>query len=101
MTRQRAAYRLTSAIAVAEDLQRELALHGITTDVNDGYGLAVLSVWHGLVVWTNGDLLWWLAGWNDRRARAVYAWHSTADLERAARRIAARYRDLRTATGQV
>lgn len=100
MTGQRAAYRLTSAIAMAEDLQRELALHGITTDVNDGYGLAVVSVWRGLVVWTNGDLFWWLAGWNDRRARAVYAWHPTTDPARAARRITARYQDFRTATGE-
>ncbi|GAA1630828.1 hypothetical protein GCM10009733_029500 [Nonomuraea maheshkhaliensis] len=80
---------------MAEQLQRELGLHGITADVNDGYGLAVVSAWRGMVVWTNGDLFWWCSGWNDRRDRPVYAWHSTADPKRAARRIAVRYGDLR------
>jgi hypothetical protein len=97
MTRDQVTSRLTSitAVTVADQLQRELALHGITADVNDGYGLAVVSVWQGLVVWTNGDHFWWQVGWNDRRDRPVYAWHPTTDLRRAARRIAARYRDLR------
>ncbi|WP_103963204.1 hypothetical protein [Nonomuraea solani] len=83
-----------AAVAVAEQLQRELALHGITADVNNGYGLAVVSVWHGLVVWTNDDRFWWWAGWNDQRDRPVYAWQPTTDPKRAARRIAARYGDL-------
>ncbi|MEQ4721603.1 hypothetical protein [Nonomuraea sp. B19D2] len=83
------------AVAVADQLRRELSQHGITADVNDGYGLAVVSIWRGLAVWTNGDLFWWCSGWNDRRDRPVYAWHPTADPTRAARRIAARYRDLR------
>ncbi|WP_146178204.1 hypothetical protein [Nonomuraea fuscirosea] len=87
-----------TAVAVADRLQRELATHGITTDVNDGYGLAVVSVSRGLVVWTNGDLFWWCSGWNDRRDRPVYAWHPSADPQRAARRIAARVGDLRSAT---
>ncbi|MER6515111.1 hypothetical protein ABT158_50505 [Nonomuraea sp. NPDC001636] len=103
MTGQRAAYRLNSVVAAADRLQRELALYGITTDVNDGYGLAAVSVWRDLVVWTNGDLFWWRAGWNDRRHRPVYAWHSTADPARAVRRIVARYRDLHStpAPGEV
>ncbi|MEV1171801.1 hypothetical protein [Nonomuraea sp. NPDC049784] len=83
-----------TAVAMADQLQRELGLHGITADVNDGYGLAVVSVWRGLLVWTNGDLFWWRTGWNDRRDRPVYASHSTADPKRAARRIAALYGDL-------
>ncbi|MFI7639103.1 hypothetical protein [Nonomuraea sp. NPDC049400] len=95
MTGEQEAYRLNPSVAVADQLQRELAVHGIMTDVHDGYGLAVVSVWRSLLVWTNGDLFWWLAGWNGRRARAIYAWHSTTDPKRAARRIAARYKDLR------
>ncbi|MFC4013778.1 hypothetical protein ACFOY2_41590 [Nonomuraea purpurea] len=86
-----------TAIAVADQLQHELESHGITADVVNGYGLAVVSVWHGLLVWTNGDLFWWRTGWNDRRDRPVFASHSTADPNRAARRIAARYWDLRSA----
>ncbi|GGT00506.1 hypothetical protein GCM10010156_68240 [Planobispora rosea] len=85
----------TTSVAVADQLQRELAEHGITADVNDGYGLAVVSAWRGLVVWTNGDLFWWCAGWNAQRGRPVYACHPAADPKRAARRIAVRYKDLR------
>ncbi|MEU8361478.1 hypothetical protein AB0C27_36230 [Nonomuraea sp. NPDC048882] len=81
---------------MADQLQRELALHGIAADVHDGYGLAVVSVWRDLLVWTDGDLFWWRAGWNNRRDRPVYAWHTATDPKRAARRIAARYMDLRT-----
>lgn len=86
-----------TAVAVAVRLQRELAAHGITTDVNEGYGLAVVSVSRGLVVWTNGDLFWWCSGWNDRRDRPIYAWHPSAEPQRAAGRIAARIGDLRSA----
>ncbi|GIH78301.1 hypothetical protein Plo01_47300 [Planobispora longispora] len=84
-------------VGVADQLQRELAQHGITADVNDGYGLAVVSAWRGLVVWTNGDLFWWFAGWNAQRGRPVYAYHPATDPKRAARRIAVRYKDLRAA----
>jgi hypothetical protein len=86
-----------SPVAVADQLRRELSQDGITADVNDGYGLAVVSVWRGLLVWTNGDLFWWLTGWNHRRHRPVYASHPTSDPKRAARRIAARYANLRAA----
>ncbi|MGP3965930.1 hypothetical protein ACTWPT_59315 [Nonomuraea sp. 3N208] len=97
MTGEHEPIRLTSMdpVAVADQLRRELAQHGITADVNDGYGLAVVSVWRGLVVWTNGDLFWWRAGWNERRARATYVCHPAADPKRAAQRIAIRYGDLR------
>lgn len=85
----------TTAVAVADQLQRELALLGITTDLNDGYGLAVVSVWRDLIVWTNGERFWWCEGWNYRRTRPLYAWLPTADPRRAARRIAKRYGELR------
>lgn len=84
-----------NAVAVAGQLQSALETHGLTADVNDGYGLAVVSVWRGLLVWTNGAVFWWCTGWNDQRDRPVYAWHSTAEPARAARRIAARCAELR------
>lgn len=96
MTREQGPSRLASnaAVAVADQLQRELAVLGISTDVNDGYGLAVVSVWRGLIVWTNGDRFWWRTGWNRRHDRPVYAWLPTADARRTARRVAARYEEL-------
>jgi hypothetical protein len=80
---------------VAEELRTELERHGIVTDVHDGYGLALVSVWVGLVVWCDGDRYWWRTGWDDRRQRFTYAWHPAVDPVRAARRIAFRYAALR------
>ncbi|MBN6051500.1 hypothetical protein JYK22_06090, partial [Nonomuraea sp. RK-328] len=87
-------------VRIAEQLRTELERHGITADVNDGYGLAVVSVWHGLVVWTNGLTLWWRVGWSRRRRRPVYAWHPASEPQRAANRIAICYANLRAADAQ-
>ncbi|WP_143590702.1 hypothetical protein [Thermoactinospora rubra] len=72
-----------------------LEKHHIRADVHDGYGLALVSVWVGLVVWCDGERFWWRSGWDDRRQRTVYAWHPACEPERAAHRIALRYRTLR------
>ncbi|MFI6183983.1 hypothetical protein ACIA8R_51220 [Nonomuraea sp. NPDC051191] len=82
---------------MAESLQAELQCVGIAADVHDGYGLALVSVWVGLVVWCDGERFWWRIGWDDRRKRCVYAWHPALDPSRAARRVAFRYGDLRQA----
>lgn len=75
----------------AQRLRSELSTqHGILSDVHNGYGLALVSVWVDLVVWCNGERFWWLSGWDERRHRPVYAWHSTVEIERAAHRIARR-----------
>ncbi|TMR12371.1 hypothetical protein ETD86_32845 [Nonomuraea turkmeniaca] len=77
-------------------LQEALRRDGIKADVHDGYGLALVSVWVGLVVWCDGGRFWWRTGWNAGRRRVIYAWHPAADPFRAARRIAMRYEELRT-----
>ncbi|WP_371779639.1 hypothetical protein [Streptosporangium subroseum] len=79
----------------ADLLRAALADHGITCDVHDGYGLALVSVWVGLVVWCDGDRFWWRTGWDARRGRFIYAWHPATDSDRAALRITVRYRELR------
>ncbi|MFF5206088.1 hypothetical protein [Streptosporangium sp. NPDC000396] len=79
----------------AELLRTTLEKYGIACDVHDGYGLALVSVWVGLVVWCDGERFWWRTGWDARRRRFVYAWHSAADPDRAARRITFHYRELR------
>jgi hypothetical protein len=78
---------------IAERLRHELERHGITADVNDGYGLAVVSVWHRLIVWTDGAVIWWRVGWS--RNRPVYAWHPASESQQAANRVALRYANLR------
>ncbi len=84
----------SSALCDAERLAAALALQGIATDVHDGYGLALVSVWVDLVVWCNHERYWWRVGWDEARKRVVYAWHPATDPLRAANRIARRYAEL-------
>jgi hypothetical protein len=79
----------------ADLLRRALTLHGISADVHGGYGLALVSVWVGLVVWCDGYTYWWRAGWNAQRSRVLYARHPAVEPERAARRVAGLYVGLR------
>jgi hypothetical protein len=84
-----------SPVDAADELHGELRRLGIAADVIDGYGLAVVSVWTGLAVWSDGCRFWWrTGGWDARRGRAVYAWHSAMEPGRAARRVAFRYAEL-------
>lgn len=69
-------------------LQAELHRLGIASDVHVGYGLALLSVWVGLVVWCHGGRYWWRSGWDARRRRVIYAWHPAIEPARAAHRVA-------------
>lgn len=77
-------------------LQQELRHQGIDAEVHDGYGLALVSVWVGLVVWCDGRRFWWRTGWNPDRHRVIYAWHPASDPLGAARRVAMRYAELRS-----
>ncbi|MEV0228696.1 hypothetical protein [Nonomuraea sp. NPDC050786] len=79
----------------AQLLQKALEERDIAADVHDGYGLALVSVWVGLIVWCDGYRFWWRTGWDPVRKRAVYAWHPAIEPGRAARRVAFRYADLR------
>ncbi|MED7928446.1 hypothetical protein SMD20_29605 [Nonomuraea sp. LP-02] len=77
----------TEAAALAD----ALAAQGIPADVHDGYGLALVSVWAGLVVWCHGGRYWWRSAWDARRQRVIYAWHPSSDPAQAAYRVALRY----------
>src|SRR5690606_29601647 len=58
--------------------------------------LALVSVRAGLVVWTDGRCYRWWSGRQSRRTqRWVYAFGPADDPVTTARRIAARYKDLR------
>ncbi|MFI7049621.1 hypothetical protein [Streptosporangium sandarakinum] len=84
-----------SAVEVAERLRRALEALGVVADVHDGYGLALVSVWDGLVVWCNGDRFWWQAGWDEQCGRPAYASRPVSGAEEVARLVAARYAELR------
>ncbi|MDX3105368.1 hypothetical protein ACIBO5_00195 [Nonomuraea angiospora] len=90
-----------SALETADELRAALARMGIPGDVHEGRGLALVSVWTGLVVWTDGLWYRWWTGRRSQTGRWLYAHHSAFEPERAARRIAARYAELREATSIV
>lgn len=79
----------------AAALANALAAQGVPADVHDGYGLALVSVWAGLVVWCHDGRYWWRSAWDARRQRVIYAWPPSTEPAQAAHRIALRYAQLR------
>ncbi|MEO3855611.1 hypothetical protein [Acrocarpospora sp. B8E8] len=76
----------------AELLRTVLVQHyGIVTDLHAGHGVAFLSVWADLLVWSNGRWFWWAAGRVSALGRPVYAVSAALDVSLAARRVALRY----------
>ncbi|WP_066939774.1 hypothetical protein [Microtetraspora fusca] len=77
-------------------LRDALALrHGITADVHSGHGVALLSVWVELLVWTNGRWFRWSTGRTSVNGRPVYAFAPAHDVITTARRVALRREELR------
>jgi hypothetical protein len=94
--------RMVNPVRAAERLRDELEALGIDADVHDGYGLALVSVWFGLVVWTDGLVYRWRVApgrglWEARR----YAFGPADDPVTAAGRVADRYAELRRRTPPV
>ncbi|MEV7013578.1 hypothetical protein [Streptosporangium sp. NPDC051022] len=85
----------TRAEQAAHRLHRALAHHGIASHVTTGYGLALVSLWYGLVIWSNGDRFWWCDDWDATLKQPRYASHRASEPDRAAHRIAQRYMRLR------
>ncbi|MBO3751021.1 hypothetical protein J5X84_33530 [Streptosporangiaceae bacterium NEAU-GS5] len=69
--------------------------HRIEADLNAGQGMAVVSVWAGLVVWSNGRWFWWSVGRISSRRRLLYTICPASDVPTAARWVARRYAVLR------
>ncbi|GAA5772307.1 hypothetical protein Aros01_08856 [Streptosporangium roseum] len=79
-----------------QHLRVELGHLGITADLHHGHGAALLSVWVDLLVWSDGSrFLWWNGDYSSHTDRRKYAAHLADHPATAARRIAARYADLR------
>ncbi|GAA3110735.1 hypothetical protein [Streptosporangium carneum] len=89
-----------NAVEAAERLQRELAGLGIASDVHHGHCLALVSVWSGLVVWTDERVFRWKSGRDAlrREARDRLGWDAYGPVDDpagTAQRVAARYAELR------
>jgi len=84
-----------TAAECAERLRRELEQYDVAADVHEGFGLALVSVWVDLVVWTDGRWFRWRSGRTSTSGRPVYAFAPASDVVTAARRVAHRYGQLR------
>lgn len=92
--------RRSATVSAARRLRAELEAHGISADIHEGYGVALISVWVDLLVWCEVGpdgprYRWWTGRISDRTRRYVYTGCPGNATETAARRIAARYRELR------
>jgi hypothetical protein len=95
-----ATYRRSPATVAASRLRAELERLGITADAHEGYGLALLHVWPGLVVWCEWApdgwrYRWWTGGVVERSGLWVYTGCRALAVKTAAHRIAGRYAELR------
>ncbi|RCG29497.1 hypothetical protein DQ384_20915 [Sphaerisporangium album] len=93
MTDDERSWRHPSAQA-AHRLSRALERHGITGEVHEGRGLALVSVWVDLVAWTDGSCFWW-SGAVTAGNRRSYSYSPADDPVTTARRVAERYAQLR------
>ena len=88
------------ALHVANRLRDELALQGITADVHDGYGVALVLVWVDLVVWVECGIdgvwryIWWTGRINPKTGRWVYTRCPFTGVSSVARLVGERYREL-------
>ncbi|MEV6982308.1 hypothetical protein AB0M95_13750 [Sphaerisporangium sp. NPDC051017] len=81
-----------TALEAADRLQRALGAFAISADVNVGSGIALVSVWADLIVWTHGELgYWWWSGRYAAPGRKLYAWGPVRDPVSVARRVAFRF----------
>ncbi len=91
------------ATAAVLRLCRELEAFGITADPHEGDEVAALSVYRDLVVWCERGsdgmhYRWWTGRISVRTRRWVYTLCPVDACQTAARRVDARYRELRAAS---
>ncbi|MFF4779109.1 hypothetical protein ACFY05_40465 [Microtetraspora fusca] len=84
-------------MVAAARLREELERYGIGADIHEGDGVALVSVWVDLVVWTDGaySYLWWTGEKLPRSSLRKYTYSPVDDPVSAARRVAVRYAELR------
>ncbi|RJL22707.1 hypothetical protein [Bailinhaonella thermotolerans] len=85
-----------AALIAARRLCRELESLGIAADTHAIPGMATVSVWVELVVWTDGIHYYrWWTGRLTAQNRYVWAYNHVGAPATAARRVALRYTELR------
>lgn len=92
--------RPSPATVAAERLRTVLESRGIAADVHTGYGVALVSVWVDVVIWCECGpdgwrYRWWTGRLSHRTGRYVYTGCRADAVETAARRITARYSEVR------
>jgi hypothetical protein len=86
----------SAAERAAQELHQALAERGIATDVHSGHGIALVSVWAGLVVWCDGNLYRWRTGRTSPiTGRPLYTLHGCDRPEVVASYVALRHAELR------
>lgn len=86
----------SSSLRAAEQLALALEDLGVAADVHEGHGIALVSVWTDLVVWTDGMAYsWWSGRISGRTGRKLYTYGPAHDPVAVARRVAERYAELR------
>ncbi|MEV6868652.1 hypothetical protein AB0M44_47730 [Streptosporangium subroseum] len=92
--RRWAARRCLAALA-AERLRIGLEDRGISVDVHEGHGVALVSVWTNLLVWTDGFAYrWWTGKTSQKTGRRLYRVHGVDEPATVARCVAQRYEEL-------
>ncbi|RJL30900.1 hypothetical protein D5H75_21635 [Bailinhaonella thermotolerans] len=90
-----------AARRAALGLAEQLALRGLSGEVHEGFGVAV--VWVGaradVVVWTNGTLFRWWTGRVSESGRRIYTYGVADSPATAARRVDQRYRQVTGGSG--
>ncbi|WP_440070980.1 hypothetical protein [Streptosporangium sp. OZ121] len=89
---------LRDSCTAAEKLRIELAALGVHADVHHGFGVAMVSVWRELLVWTDGTVYrWWTGHLSWKTGRRLYTAYGVDDPVTAARRVVHRREELQRA----
>jgi hypothetical protein len=83
--------RPSDALESADWLRAALSDLGVSADVHAGQGIALISVWIDLVVWTDGTIYYWWSGeQSPANGRRLYSYGPADDPVTVARRVAQR-----------
>ncbi|MEV4378228.1 hypothetical protein [Streptosporangium sp. NPDC049644] len=89
------------AALAAERLRIGLEHCGVSADIHEGHGVALVSVWTDLLVWTDGRAYrWWTGKTSTKTGRRLYLVHGVDNPITVAHYVAQRYEELLKAAYQ-